>query len=92
MISEPAKITSLKAKILCEAPNDFLYKFEGNITFNDTNTYALDHTQLLIRGSSLKNTEWVYGLIVYTGHDTKIMKNSSKSRTKFSKIENYTNK
>ena len=44
MISEPAKITSLKAKILCEAPNDFLYKFEGNITFNDTNTYALDHT------------------------------------------------
>lgn len=45
-----------------------------------------------MRGTSLKNTEWVYGIVVYTGHDTKIMKNSSKSRTKFSKLELQTNK
>jgi phospholipid-transporting ATPase len=42
---------------------------------------------MLLRGSSLKNTEWIYGVIVYTGHETKIMKNSVKSKAKLSKLE-----
>ena len=93
MIQEPYQVAELSAKVVCEPPNDYLYKFEGNITFNMTEeTYSLDHNQLLIRGSSLKNTEWVYGLVVYTGHETKIMQNSSKSRTKFSRLEIATNK
>ena len=45
----------------------------------------------MLRGCSLRNTEWVYGIAVYTGHDTKIMINSAKSRPKFSKIELKTN-
>lgn len=40
----------------------------------------------------MKNTEWVYGLVVYSGHDTRIMKNQSKTRTKFSKLEVQTNR
>lgn len=47
---------------------------------------------MLLRGSSLKNTEWVYGIVVFTGHETKIMKNSVKSRAKFSKLERSTNR
>jgi phospholipid-transporting ATPase len=46
---------------------------------------------LLLRGSSLKNTDWVIGLVVYAGHDTKIMKNSSSAKYKMSKIEKITN-
>ena len=40
----------------------------------------------------LRDTEWVVGAAVYTGHDTKIMKNSSKAvvkRSKNSKALNY---
>ena len=40
---------------------------------------------MLLRGSSLKNTEWIYGVAVYTGHETKIMKNSARSKAKRSK-------
>ena len=40
---------------------------------------------MLLKGSSLRNTEWVIGIAVYTGHETKIMKNSSKSKNKRSK-------
>jgi phospholipid-transporting ATPase len=46
----------------------------------------------MLRGTSLKNTEWVYGIVVYSGHDTRIMRNQSKTRTKFSKLEMQTNK
>lgn len=47
----------------------------------------LEIDQLLLRGSSLRNTNYVYGLAIYTGHDTKVMMNSTTSRTKFSKVE-----
>ena len=32
-------------------------------------------------------TEWVYGLVIYTGVDTKIMLNSNKTRQKKSRLE-----
>jgi magnesium-transporting ATPase (P-type) len=46
---------------------------------------------MLLRGSSLKNTDYIYGLVVFTGHETKIMKNSVNSKSKFSRLELATN-
>lgn len=46
----------------------------------------------MLRGSVVKNTSWVIGLIVYTGHETKIIKNSSKPLVKFSKLEDLLNR
>jgi len=37
---------------------------------------SLSVENLLLRGSSLRNTDWVIGVVVYTGHDTRIMRNS----------------
>ena len=68
-----------------------LYRFEGTMIVNGS-IVSLNNDQMLLRGSSLRNTEYVYGLIVFTGHETKIMKNSVKSRAKFSKLELSTNK
>ena len=39
----------------------------------------------------VKNTSWVIGLVVYTGHETKIIKNSPKALVKFSKLEDLLN-
>lgn len=47
--------------------------------------------QILLRGCSLRNTEWVIGVTIFTGHETKIMKNSTNARPKRSKIEIATN-
>ena len=54
--------------------------------------YPISADQILLRGSSLRNTEWVIGVAVYTGHETKIMKNSPSARSKRSMIENRTNR
>ena len=65
------------ASIECEAPNEFLYKFEGNLTQRDGAVISMGPDQILLRGSSLRNTEWVIGVTVFTGHETKVMKNSA---------------
>ena len=39
----------------------------------------LNASNLLLRGSSLKNTRWALGVVVYTGKDTKVMMNSPKA-------------
>ena len=45
-----------------------------------------------MRGSVVKNTDWVLGLVIYTGHETKIVKNSTRSLLKFSKLETLLSK
>ncbi|SBT79283.1 P-type ATPase, putative [Plasmodium malariae] len=43
---------------------------------------------LVLRGTSLVNTKWIYGLVINTGNRTKLMKNAStKSRQKWSRLE-----
>lgn len=39
----------------------------------------LSPDQVLLRGAKLQNTNWVFGLVIYTGHETKLMKNSATS-------------
>jgi len=41
----------------------------------------------LLRGSLLRNTDFIVGIAVYVGQDTKIMKNSAQARIKKSFIE-----
>ncbi|KAI1037883.1 hypothetical protein LB505_001641 [Fusarium chuoi] len=41
---------------------------------------------LLLRGCNLRNTEWIVGVVVYTGHDTKIMMNAGITPSKRARI------
>lgn len=41
---------------------------------------------------SLKNTDYIYGLVIFTGHETKVMKNSEEATYKSSRLELLTNK
>lgn len=47
-----------------------------------TNTGApkqvpLGPDQILLRGAQIRNTPWVYGIAVFTGHETKLMRNAT---------------
>lgn len=86
-------LQKLDGEVQCEMPNEQIYKFEGNITYfsGQQGKTSLGVENMLWRGCSLKNTAHIYGLTVFTGHDTKVMKNSAKSRYKMSNVEVLTN-
>jgi magnesium-transporting ATPase (P-type) len=46
---------------------------------------------MMLRGCKLKNTDWVIGVVVYTGEDTAIMMNGSSPFSKTSNIERMVN-
>jgi magnesium-transporting ATPase (P-type) len=73
-----------------EQPNSELYSYTGKITICEE-TFSLSANQLLLKGSVLRNTEWVLGICVFTGLDTKLMMNSQQVRHKQSKVEKKMN-
>lgn len=79
------------AEIECEKENASIYSFTGMLKVKGQ-ACPIDIDNVLLRGSSLRNTEWIYGVAVHTGHDTKVMMNSTKSNTKMSKIERSSNR
>lgn len=63
-------------KMKTEYPNNKLYKFQGSLTFKGfVRQIGIDNSQILLRGSSLKNTKMVLAIVVFAGTDTKIMMN-----------------
>ncbi|WOK93870.1 hypothetical protein Cni_G02571 [Canna indica] len=72
--------------IRCEDPNSNLYTFVGNFEY-EKKVYALDPGQILLRDSKLRNTTFVYGVVIFTGHDSKVMQNATQSPSKRSTIE-----
>ncbi|KAI4355465.1 hypothetical protein L6164_004238 [Bauhinia variegata] len=74
------------ATIRCEDPNPNLYTFVGNFDY-EHQVHPLDPSQILLRDSKLRNTDYIYGVVIFTGHDSKVMQNSTKSPSKRSTIE-----
>ncbi|KAL0441390.1 UNVERIFIED_CONTAM: putative phospholipid-transporting ATPase 4 [Sesamum radiatum] len=79
------------ATIRCEDPNPSLYTFVGKFEY-DGKVYPLDPSQILLRDSKLRNTAYVYGVVIFTGHDSKVMQNATKSPSKRSRIEKQMDK
>ena len=81
---------SIEGYCICDQPNPELYSLNGKINMDINGqklNFPIDHKQLLLKGAKLKNTRWIIGLIIYAGHDCKIMKNSKQPRVKYSTVE-----
>ena len=90
--SDEEIIELLNGRVECEKPNNALYKFEGYAEINGNQKVALNAENLILRGSSIRNTEYIYGVCIFSGHDTKVMMNSAVSKYKFSELEKHMNK
>ncbi|KAL0352712.1 UNVERIFIED_CONTAM: putative phospholipid-transporting ATPase 5 [Sesamum angustifolium] len=85
-LDEDAAFCKFKATVRCEDPNPSLYTFVGNLDL-EKESYPLSPSQLLLRDSKLRNTEFVYGVVIFSGPDTKAIRNSTRSPSKRSRVE-----
>ncbi|XP_028111914.1 putative phospholipid-transporting ATPase 9 isoform X3 [Camellia sinensis] len=60
-----------KALVKCEDPNANLYSFVESMEFEEQR-HPLTPKQLHLRDSKLRNTDYIYGAIIFTGLDTKL--------------------
>jgi len=89
-----------------EPPHANLYLYNGVLKYRSALPTPGDDSQagpqddrnepitinnLLLRGCTVRNTNWIIGLVVFTGADTKIMLNGGDTPSKRSKIEKETN-
>uniref|UniRef100_A0AAY4AEP2 Phospholipid-transporting ATPase n=1 Tax=Denticeps clupeoides TaxID=299321 RepID=A0AAY4AEP2_9TELE len=84
------QLSAFDGEVRCEPPNNRLDKFTGNLTFQ-SHTYALDNEKILLRGCTLRNTEWCFGLVIFGGQDTKLMQNCGKTMFKRTSIDHLMN-
>ncbi|XP_062166085.1 phospholipid-transporting ATPase 1-like isoform X1 [Alnus glutinosa] len=77
--------------IRCEQPNRNIYEFTANMEFRGQRL-PLSQSNIVLRGCQLKNTQWIIGVVVYAGQETKAMMNSAASPSKRSKLESYMNR
>uniref|UniRef100_A0A8C7XSL3 Phospholipid-transporting ATPase n=1 Tax=Oryzias sinensis TaxID=183150 RepID=A0A8C7XSL3_9TELE len=78
------------SEVRCEHPNNRLDKFKGTLTVKGQ-THGLDNDKVLLRGCTLRNTEWCFGLVIFGGPDTKLMQNSGQSKFKRTRIDHMMN-
>ena len=87
-------------EVIADMPNPALYQLNGRMELSykissekNTEIYKipLDAKQLLLKGAKLKNTKWIIGIVIYTGHNCKLMKNAKDPISKFSSVESLMN-
>ncbi|KAH1169000.1 phospholipid-transporting ATPase ID-like isoform X1 [Mauremys mutica] len=84
------KLTDFNGEVKCEAPNNKLDKFTGTLILRGEK-FALDNEKMLLRGCTIRNTEWCFGLVIYAGPDTKLMQNCGKTAFKRTSIDRLMN-
>ncbi len=72
---------------MCDEPNASLEVWDGNIISQQIDrTTNCNVKNLLLRGCTLKNTDYCYGIVIYVGLETKIFKNAKKPPRKVSNL------
>ena len=86
-----ANVAKLRARVECEQPNAATNKFTGMLYVDGGEPTPLSVSNMMMRGSSLRNTEYILGLVINTGVDTKVMQGTRKPPLKMSSIDSLLN-
>ncbi|KAF4778686.1 P-type ATPase [Colletotrichum scovillei] len=85
------QIAYSNAELLAEDPNADLYRFDSKLTV-DGFTMPLTINEVIYRGSTIRNTTKVIGVIINTGEECKIRLNANKeTKPKQPALERITN-
>ncbi|KAL0067052.1 hypothetical protein AAF712_005836 [Marasmius tenuissimus] len=77
-------------RINCDRPENNMYRLNATVEMGDKK-FPVDLQTTLLRGTVLKNTSWVIGIIIFSGEDSKIVMNAGGTPSKRSRIERQMN-
>ncbi|XP_073542436.1 phospholipid-transporting ATPase IK [Phyllobates terribilis] len=79
-------LAAFDGKVICEEANSNMHSFIGTLEWKGEK-HSLDNDCILLRGCKIRNTKYCYGLVIYAGFDSKIMKNCGKFKVKKTKLD-----
>lgn len=91
-MNDSTDLTGFLGEIDMEHPNKLIDSFTGAVNFQALGREPIQATNLLLRGCVLRNTDWVIGIVVNTGPDTKIMMSNTETKAKTSFLESQVSK
>ncbi|KAL6053235.1 P-type phospholipid transporter, variant 2 [Balamuthia mandrillaris] len=99
-LADASSLFSFRGIVKCEPPNKEIYSFTGYLNYSaddgragpSNEAFPLTSSQILLRGAKLCNTQKAFGLVLYTGADTKVVQNSIQLQGKRSRVERLTNR
>ncbi|EEB91726.1 hypothetical protein MPER_09870 [Moniliophthora perniciosa FA553] len=82
-----------KFSIDLDRPDNNMFKLNAtvNVENGEKSRAPADISMVLLRGTVLRNTGWVIGVVMFTGEDTKIVQNSGGTPSKRSRVERQMN-
>lgn len=90
------QIVAYSGVVQSELPNTAISKFSATISLDSQEpgeqARPITINNMILRGCQLRNTDWIYGLVLNTGNDTKIMQSAVKAPSKWSSINGVVNK
>ncbi|OQS03878.1 phospholipid-transporting ATPase [Thraustotheca clavata] len=84
----------LRGHATVEQPNNSIHSFKGFLELEGdrkNEKAAITISNMLLRGSTLRSTPYIYGLVINTGMDTKIILGNRRTPSKHSHLEHQIN-
>ncbi|XP_029171036.1 probable phospholipid-transporting ATPase VD [Nylanderia fulva] len=86
---QPVKFQSV---VEVDQPSTRIYRFHGAVVHPNGGRVPVSTENLLLRECVLKNTDFVEGIVIYAGHETKALLNNGGPRYKRSRLEKQMNR
>ncbi|KCV70111.1 hypothetical protein H696_03573 [Fonticula alba] len=92
-IFTPESALAFSGSVVGKRNNPNLYQYQAVLEMDNPKltSIPLGIDQLLLRGSTLRNTDAIYGVVTYVGSYTKLMLNLEDAKLKFSTLEHRLN-
>ncbi|KAF4714449.1 hypothetical protein FOZ63_026931, partial [Perkinsus olseni] len=78
-------ICRTRLRVCCEAPCESLHSFHGvfQIEGRSDGLLPLSVDQVIFRGSTVETTSKLWAVVIYTGHETRILRNAMKLKPRY---------
>ncbi|KAK1931978.1 Phospholipid-transporting ATPase IB [Phytophthora citrophthora] len=87
------QMMKLSAIMDYEQPNNRLYNFTGRVEFGPNKEAApIGPSNIILRGCSVRGCAYIYGLVIFTGSETKLMQNARSTPSKQSNVYKVVNR